>query len=122
MSDGAEYLLPAGTAPAAAAKLLTERLGAAAEPARPFSRTYYDTFDGRLRAAGMALVHAGGALRLDALAAPERRGPPERLLVADLPAGALRDRLAGVAEMRALLPTARLRGRERALRVLDGER
>jgi CHAD domain-containing protein len=122
MAERAQYLLPEDTAPARAVERLAEALGAAAEPARTSTRTYYDTFDGRLRAADLALVHARGELRLGELAAEERSRAPERLLVAELAPGPLREALAGVVEMRALLPAARVRSRERALRVLDGER
>ena len=122
MAERAQYLLPDGAAPEATAELLEERLGAEVEALRTATRTYYDTFDGRLRAAGMALVHADGALRLDETAALARRAAPARLLVADLEPGPLREALAGVVEMRALLPAARVRSRERALRVLDGQR
>jgi CHAD domain-containing protein len=122
MAERAQYLLPEDTAPATAAERLAERLGATAEPARTSTRTYYDTFDGRLHAAGLALVHADGELRLGDLAAQARPSAPERLLLADLDPGPLRDALAGHIEMRALLPAARVRSRERVLRVLDDER
>ena len=122
MTDGAQYLLPGG-GPAGAAESFADRLGAAADPARTIERTYYDTFDGRLRAAGLTLVQCDGALRLDGDGAlAERRTAPERILVGDLPPGPLHDALAGLVDVRALIPTARVRSRERALRVLDDER
>jgi len=82
------------------------------------SRTWLDTFDWRLYAAGLALEWAGD----DAAAALTLRLPDGRLLraavpglsppvhVADLPAGPLRDALAGPVWPRALLPVATVTG------------
>ena len=113
MTDGIQYLLPAGTRPAAAVELLAARLGVVVDGAAATERTFYDTFDGRLHAAGLVLLHEDGRLKLaDAVGYGERAGapcerPPARLLVADLAPGPLRDALAPIVEMRALLPTAR---------------
>jgi CHAD domain-containing protein len=120
-TEAVEYLLPAGTRPAAAGALLGGRLDVAAEPLRSGRRTFYDTFDGRLRAAGLTLVHEDGRLALAGGAAAPCATAPERLLLSDLPAGPLRDALAPVVDVRALLPTAAIRSRARRLRVLDGE-
>jgi len=127
MTDGIQYLLPAGTRPTAAVQLLAARLGVVVDGAAAIERTFYDTFDGRLHADGLVLLHADGRLRLaDAVGYAERAGascqrPPARLLVAELAPGPLREALAPIVEMRALLPTAAVRSRVRGMRVLDGE-
>jgi CHAD domain-containing protein len=98
-----------------------------ADRPREIERTFYDTFDARLHAAGLVLVAEDGRLRLlDGEAYGERAaaawsGPGERVMLGELPAGALREQLARHVEMRALTPTARVRSRVRALRVLDAE-
>ena len=127
MTEGIQYLLPAGTRPAAALRLLAGRLGAVVDGSAATERTFYDTFDGRLHADGLVLLHDGGRLKLaDAVGYGERAGapcerPPTQLLVADLLEGPLRDALAPIVEMRALLPTTTVRSRARGMRVLDGE-
>ena len=127
MTEGIQYLLPAGTRPAAALRLLAGRLGAVVDGSAATERTFYDTFDGRLHADGLVLLHDGGRLKLaDAVGYGERAGapcerPPTQLLVADLLEGPLRDALAPIVEMRALLPTTTVRSRAREMRVLDGE-
>jgi CHAD domain-containing protein len=84
-------------------------------------RTYYDTFDGRLRASGKPAVYEDGRLALNgAWAAVERA--PERMLAADLQPGPLRDALSPLIDVRALLPLAEVRVHERRLRILDSER
>jgi CHAD domain-containing protein len=123
---GAQYLLPPELAGSAARDALAARLDLGGEPAAVAERTYYDTFDGRLHAAGLVLVHGDGRLALaDAdsyveLAAVERPDSPERVLASELPRGRLRGQLEPVAEQRALTPVARVRSRVRRLRVLDG--
>jgi CHAD domain-containing protein len=90
-------------------------------------RRYYDTFDGRLHAAGVALARERSRLVLldgtgaERAAAPATRVPAE-ILAGDLPAGPLRDELAPLIEMRALLEVARVKTRRRPLAVLDDER
>ena len=127
MTDGVQYLLPAGTRPATAVQLIAADLGAVVDGVAVSERTFYDTFDGRLHAAGLVLLHDDGRLKLaDAAAYGERAGapcerPPARLLVAELAPGPLSEALAPVVEMRALLPTATVRSRARGMRVLDDE-
>lgn len=84
-------------------------------------RTYYDTFDGRLRAGGKPAVYEHGRLVLNGASAGFDQ-PPERMLAADLQPGPLREALARLIDVRALLPLAKLRIRERRLRILDSER
>jgi CHAD domain-containing protein len=126
-ADGAQYLLPDGldlakASDALAAHLVVERGAAAAA-----DRTFYDTFDGRLHAAGLAMVHEHGRLALvDGTTYAERAGadhdePPDRVLAIALPEGSLRDALEPIVEVRALVPVARVGGRRRALRVLNDD-
>jgi CHAD domain-containing protein len=123
-AQGAQYLLPDGLdlAEALGAELRVER-----DRRRSAERTFYDTFDGRLHAEGLALLHTDGRLSLvDAVTYGERAGAdlpdaPDRLPAADLPAGPLRDLLQPIVEVRALLPVARVRSRTSALRVLNDD-
>jgi CHAD domain-containing protein len=124
------YALPDAVDAASLVALLSERLDLVTEPTRSATVVVVDTADRRLRTAGADLMfesvrggghrlvlrqHAGGP-RLVAEA-----GRPRRTLVEDLPAGALRDHLAPLVEMRALLPLARLRVAAQPLRVLNGD-
>ena len=127
MATGAEYLLPEGLDLGTVDALLAGRLDIECERVRAGRRTFYDTFDGRLHAKGLVLVHEElrfalreGARERAGLAHPEKA--PERLVVDDLPEGPLRAALAPLCGVRALQATASLRGRRRLLRVLDGER
>ena len=127
MAAGAEYLLPEGLDLGSADTLFAGRLEVEGERVRAGRRTFYDTFDGRLHAKGLVLVHEElrfalreGARERAGLAHPEKA--PERLAVDDLPEGPLRAALAPLCGVRALQATASVRGRRRLLRVLDGER
>jgi CHAD domain-containing protein len=120
--DATQYLLPEGRGLDAAVAGLAGRFDIASGPVEVTDRTFYDTFDGRLRAAGLALFAERG--RLVAAAGPayaERAAGPvppgERVFAAELGGGGLRDLLEPIVEVRALLPIARVRGRSRALRV-----
>jgi CHAD domain-containing protein len=122
----AEYALPADLGREAEDRLAAHlRLGSGA--AELLDRTYYDTFDGRLHAAGLRLAEgAGGFAALNgggevAHAQVRRRATGRSLFAAELPAGPLRELLAPIVEMRALTPLVRIRTRERTLRVLDDE-
>ncbi len=105
--------------------MLHERLGAVAGAARTVRRTYYDTFDGKLRRKALELLHEDGALRLLGPAGEELAAAPgapaDRLFASDLARGPLRDVLAARTDVRALLPTASVRVRVQPLRVLDDE-
>ena len=97
------------------------------ERVRAGRRTFYDTFDGRLHAKGLVLVHEElrfalreGARERAGLAHPEKA--PERLVVDDLAEGPRRAGRAPVCGVRAGEATRTVRGRRRRLRVLDGER
>ena len=117
-----EYLLPAGAGPAAMCRLLGLSFTLDADAPRTTVRTCYDTFDGRLRSAGRTLVHEHGRLTLlHEGVGIERSEPPARLMVAELPAGGLRDLLTPIVDVRALTPIARIRSELREARVLDDE-
>lgn len=103
-----------------------------AESPQSIDRVYLDTFDGRLHRAGLTLWRAAtptdsdlileepGKPALSAAASPSRR---DRIFVDDLVGGAVRDRLDGVIEVRALLPQVRVRSRLRrfVVRNADGK-
>jgi CHAD domain-containing protein len=126
--DPVDLIVPAALDQAAALALLEERLDVTADRARVSDRVLLDSFDGRLRAAGLraerpagrsgatiVLHDPGGPLR-------EARVPrARRHLTTELPEGALRERLAPVLEERALLPVVRVRSSVRTLAVLGAE-
>lgn len=120
-----QLLLPEGLTASAAADALAGELPIVTQRAHALERTFWDTFDGRIHNAGLAFVDGGRRLALtDALTYAEEVGadhdgaaPP--LLATDLAAGALRDRLAPLIEMRALTPIARVRSRMLPVNVLD---
>jgi CHAD domain-containing protein len=95
--------------------------------AHELDRTYYDTFDGLLHKAGLTLSYGAGALTLSERDSGAERAklamasPGKRLLAEELEPSHLRDQLRAIVEVRALLTVARVRSRERALRVLDDE-
>jgi CHAD domain-containing protein len=122
---GTQLLLPEGLSASGAADRLAGLVPVVTQSAHSIDRTFWDTFDGRLHGAGLALADAGNRLVLmDATTHAERasgahvRGA-RRLLLDDLPAGALREALAPVLEMRALVPIARVRSRLLPVNVLD---
>lgn len=120
-----EYLLGDGLTFAGASRALAAELPVRSGPVQRVERRFYDTFDGRLRAAGLACVYSDGRLVLldgDAeVAWGHLADGRDRLLARDLPAGPLRDALAAVVEVRALLPVVDVRGRIRPLALLDDE-
>jgi CHAD domain-containing protein len=123
---GCTYLLPDELTPAALRERLAARLDLEADGTQTFERAYFDTFDGRVRDAGLALVWE--AARLLLLDADDRSQAaidwPEPVTVraGALPGGRMRDLLAPVIDVRAATLLARVRVRSRSLRVLDGER
>ena len=123
--EGLQLLLDQALSASAVADALAGEVPIVSHKAQTIERSFWDTFDGRVRAAGLALVEAGGRLALvDAVtyaeqaAARSKRGAA-RLLAADLAAGELRDRVEALIEMRALTPVARVRSRQLPLNVLD---
>jgi len=122
---GTQLLLPDDLSASGAADRLAGLVPVVTQAAHSIDRTFWDTFDGRLHAAGLALADAGNRLVLmDATTYSEQasgehvRGA-RRLLLVDLPAGALRAALAPILEMRALTPIARVRSRLLPVNVLD---
>ena len=104
-------------------ELLSAHLDVRSGPATRGVTTFYDTFDGRLHAEGVTLRHADGRLALlDRETGAELAGAPgpapRRLFDDELPEP-LRQRLADVIEMRALLPVARLQGERQSFAVLN---
>ena len=120
-----QLLLPVGLAAGAAADALAGELPIVTQRAHSIERTFWDTFDGRLQDAGLALVSSGGRLALTGAtsfaeqAAGKLPRGAVRLFAGELPAAPLRERLAPVVELRALTPVARVRSRFLPLNVLD---
>ena len=100
-----------------------------AAPARPHTvrRTWVDTFDWRLHRAGLTLEHVTGSRPAElVLTGPAGERLTQRatrltwpLAAQALPAGPVRDRVAPVAGIRALLPAARAVSSVRDLRLLN---
>jgi CHAD domain-containing protein len=128
-SAGVELLLPASLDGAGLFALLADRHDVELGKPKTLDRILLDTFDGRLRAAGLTAERSTGRPASRTLTLREPGAPPrtaevpeaQRHLADELPAGPVRDRLAGVLGVRALLPLVRVRGRARSLAVLDGE-
>jgi CHAD domain-containing protein len=123
-----EYLPPDGMTLAAAAEALAHHLTIQDGRVRTSQRTFYDTFDGLVHRAGLSLVHADETWQLveRPTGAPRARlagaTAAQRVFVYELAPSPLRDALAPIVDVRALLPVARVRTRERALDVLDEQR
>ncbi|HET8949550.1 MAG TPA: CHAD domain-containing protein, partial [Solirubrobacteraceae bacterium] len=126
--DPVDLILPSSLDRAAAIELLHERLELVDGRPRTSDRTLLDSFDGRLRAAGLRAERPAGrgaGLELYEAGAPVRRADvrrAKRLLITELPEGAVRERLAPVLEERALLPAVRVRSAVQPLAVVDGDR
>jgi CHAD domain-containing protein len=124
----ADYLLPDGLTPAAAARALAERLDVRRGALCVKDRAYYDTFDGLLHARGLMAVWEDGQLALieghsDRVRARAPAPKPNRPFFArDLQARPLGEALRALVDVRALLPVIEIRCRERPLDVLDAER
>ena len=123
-----ELLLPPSLDRAGAIALLAERLTLEIGRARTEDRVLLDSFDGRLRAAGLRAERPpgrrGGTLTVHEPGAPPRRvevEPARRHLASELPDGPVRRRLADVLEMRALVPVVRLRSSVLPLAVVNGD-
>ena len=125
--NSAQYLLPHRLDPAEIGRALDPTFSVRPEGrATTGQRAFYDTFDGRLHATSLSLVHEDGRLLLLDDGGQERacadwRSVRERLFAADLPEGRLRDLLAPVVDIRALTRIADVRAKSRLLRILDDE-
>ncbi len=97
----------------------------AAGSERTVSRTWLDTFDWRLHAAGISLEYLDdGPLILQFPDGSRLQGPRARkwpALLHDLPAGRLRDALAPMVGLRALLSVVTVRRAARESRVLNAD-
>jgi CHAD domain-containing protein len=126
-SAGLEFVLPASLDDAALVALLADRVEVEVGGPRTLDRVLLDTFDGRLRAVGLSAEWFAGRAASATLILRESGAPARnaevpaaaRHLAAELPAGPLRDRLATVLGVRALLPLVRVRSRTRSLAVLN---
>jgi CHAD domain-containing protein len=124
-SHAHDYLLPARVTLEEAGELLSEHLDLRQGAVSSAERRFYDTFDGLLRAAGLAAAYERGRLSVtdsstgELRAAAELAEPPERLLAYELPRGPLRGVLEPVVELRALLPLVHLATDVRELGVVD---
>jgi CHAD domain-containing protein len=122
-----DLLLPDGLTAERLAELLAPHADVAPDGHATRQRIYLDTFDGRVRGSGHALVHEAGRLVLETdagerVAAADWPAAPSALGAADLPDGPLRWALAPLLDVRRATRTARVRVRTRGLRVLDDER
>ena len=121
-----EYLLGDGLRFAGAPRALAVEMPLRTGSVQRVERRFYDTFDGRLYAAGLSCVWSDGRLVLldgDAeLASGHLAVGRDRLLARDLPPGTLRDALAVIVDVRALLLVVQVRARIRTLALLDDER
>ena len=122
-----QLLLPDGLSASAAADTLAGHVAVVTQRSHRTDRTFWDTFDGRMHGAGLALVDTGSRFALtdassyeEQAAADHARGV-RRVLLADLPEGPLRERLVPIVEMRALTPVVRVRSRLLPVNVLDDE-
>ena len=122
-----DYLFPATMTPAAAARALADGLRVRNGHTREVGCTYYDSFDGLLYADGLQAVWEDDWLsltdrRTGAVRARLPMTRPRRPLFArDLEPSALADALRAVLDVRALLPIAEIRARERLLDVLNAD-
>ena len=120
-----DLLLPGGLDAAATVERLTALLPVVTHRAHTLEQTFWDTFDGRLHAAGLALAHTGSRIALiDAATytvetSAERPPGDGRAFADELPPGDLRVRLAPIVGPRALTPIARVRNRLLPVHVLD---
>jgi CHAD domain-containing protein len=120
-------VVPATLDAAGLTALLCDRLDVTTGRPRTRDRELLDTFDGRLRATGLAAERSVGrgdarAMTLREPGAPVREAQvtaAERYLADELPPGPLRDRLVPCLGVRALLPLVRVRSRTRSLAVLN---
>lgn len=126
-AQGTQMLLPDGLSASAAADALAAEVAITTQQAHTIEREFWDTFDGRVHDAGLALILTRGRLALtDAATYAEEVGDAlksvaARLFADDMPAGPLRERLTRLLEMRAAMPVARVRSRLLPVSVLDEE-
>ena len=126
--SGADYLPPDAMTLGAAGETLSACLSVIERGERETDRTYYDTFDGLLYSDGLSVVHEHGRLALIERdtgveqATLQTPPPTQPMLPMKLAAGALRDALVPIVEVRALLPLVHVHSRVHGIDVLDAER
>ncbi len=122
---GIEYMLRDGVDLEAIGAALPTRFELSAAPGWSSQRTFYDTFDGRLHARGLTLIHTDRRLALISeqreLATVELSRRPRSLLASDLPEGRLREALVPIVSVRALSEIARVRSHVLPARVLNAD-
>jgi CHAD domain-containing protein len=121
-----EYLPPAEFDLTAVGEYLPAPLHLDGTHSQAGERAFYDTFDCRLRAQDLRLVHENGFLRLFGpgsreLGALALASPPETIRPGELDPGPLCTMLAGACDVRTLLRTAHIRSERRVVPVLDDE-
>ncbi len=122
-----DFLVPDDMSVESARDALVRHLDVRCGALRKGDRTFHDTFDGRLYAAGVSLVHEDGEWALVEMQSGSVRArlhapaPTQPLFARDLGGGALRESVLPITDVRALLPLARLQVAERTLAVLDSE-
>ena len=127
MNVSSELLLPDRMTLPGAGEALAGALAVRDGVQHEADRVYYDTFDGLLHGAAVSLLHEDGRLflveretGLVRFSLPmERPGGP--LFARELATGPMREALAELAELRALLPLVELHARDRLIAVLDDE-
>ena len=124
-----QFAIPDGMVKEALCSKLEDKWRFDKEPQSQLDRTYYDSFDWRLHAAGYRIeaepARPGHTVRLvsretGAVLASQRLSPMPSFAW-DLPDGALRNKLEPILEMRALLPTVTVRSQSTVWRLLDDE-
>jgi CHAD domain len=130
MSSGAvELVMPEALDGRAVLAALAERLTLEVDRPATSDRVLLDTFDARLRAAGLTAEWPAGRAARRRLTLREPGMPPRSadvavgpaLPLAAVPPGPVRDRLAPVIEERALISVARVRSRVLRAAVLNGD-
>jgi CHAD domain-containing protein len=121
-----EYLAGGDFELNAIASRLPEPLRAADVQPERGERAFYDTFDRRLQAEGLRLIHEDGFLRLlrsdgRDVGALRLATPPATIRPDELPAVPLRERLRRVAGIRAVLRTAQIATTRQLLSILDDD-
>ena len=122
----AEYVPPLAFEMSDVARRLPPPLALGPESTEDGERAFYDTFDRRLRAKGLRLTWEDGSLRLTGeagreLAVAPWKSPADPLEPRLLPAGALRDAVVPICDVRTLLRSAQFGSERRRTPVLDDE-
>jgi len=129
-NPASQYLLPKEWSLEQGIRVLGEAFMLDSDPDKALTRIYYDTFNWRLYQGGelLKLERVGREQQLVWSGLDDHRAKqilrnPEQIprFAQHLPRGAMRDRLAPLMSMRALLPVVEVKTRVVTLRVLDDE-